>query len=707
MPCVLRYCHVLYPLVSNKNGHRTRDRSSRYHRRDEGTNEKNDDDDDDDCSVDMVYGSITSHSKVIVPTNKRETTTKPKKGRRSTTQTTNTSVVPPLPNHNGHKTLSLLQGTLDVHQELSGTGTKIPKKHSAHTTSRATQQKKSSQQRRGGSDPTNPVVKHGRIVAWSERPTKHGTPNHVSSANPCFSLTEYLAQEMDAQQLEDSRVIDDDDDRDDPPPCGAATIYGLHRPPAPIRNVCSGCAGSRDDDLNPTDEAAEDHPVLLCDGDHCGREYHMACCIPPMVSLPDADDDDNGDPWYCYDCCPDGTTAILRQYLDKNDKDMIDYYESNIQGLNDIEYVDYCIQQELIAKTNTHTKRKVVYKSPESELSIGAMIHSLALCDSTKLARTRGGHERRESLTPEEYIGKPVRLHDRSRDMYHTGRIVAYRNTVSGVSWGNYQPSSSKEKVTPNEAVSKCSNREYLIRFPAGKDHRKSTYHHWIRLEEHSLLVGTTIVWARATSGQWKPSILWLRSSLALIPSINAVERSKMESPIDISKTKHKVCALVRSFGDTINSVINVRDQCVDLSDTDATELHLYSHPDNLLLFSIARTELAEQSRVQDWFQLQQIDPIGPAVLSSRDYWTLPALDPSRDVCTALDTTQLLQLPNIRRSVDRCQLVQMLYRKGYHVSKDVAASISCSNLPFNHRTIAELSWNTGEDPTCSTGATRI
>jgi hypothetical protein len=320
------------------------------------------------------------------------------------------------------------------------------------------------------------------------------------------------------------------------------------------------------------------------------------------------------------------------------------------------------------------------------------MIHSLALCDANKLARTRGGHERRESLAPEEYVGKPIRLHDRIHDMYHTGRIVAYRNVDSVPSWGDYQQPPAKDTATSNESLSKYANIEYLIRFPAGRDNRKSTYHHWIRLEEHSLSVGTALVWARITSSQWKPSILWLRTSLALTSTLNPIDRSKMESNIDISKTKHKVCALVRTFGDEIHSVINIRDQCVDLSDADATEQHLHAHPDNVLSFSIARTELAEQSRVQDWFKLKQVNPIGPAVLSSRDYWTLSELYPTRDDNTCTSDKALL-LPNIRRGLDRSKLVRMLYRRGYHVSKDGVASLSCSNLPFDNRTIYDLSLN--------------
>ena len=524
------------------------------------------------------------------------------------------------------------------------------------------------------------------------------TLSNYTSVNPWFSLTEYLSQDIDSRLSDDQDDANDINDYSDKSNC-SNEIYGLHRPPIPIINVCTGCSGVRDAELNGNEADDNDHPVLLCDGVQCGREYHMACCIPPLVSVPDGDDNDD-EPWYCYDCSKDGTTLLLQQYLNNNDKEMVDYYSSNLHGQSNMTFVDYRIQQELNIKTSTHGKHKMIYPVPESELVIGAMIHSLALCDVNKLARTRGGNERRESLAPNEYVGKPIRLHDRTHDLYHTGRIVAYRNFVPASSLENCKPLptfSSKDNTVLADSVPTCPHIECLVRFPAGKDYRKSTYHHWIRLEEHSLSIGSTLVWARITASQWKPSILWLRTPLALITTLNAIDRPVIDSNIDISKTKHKVCALVRTFGEEIYSMINIRDQCVDLSDTDATELHIYSHPDNVLLYSIARTEFAEQLRVQNWFQLKQVNPMDPAILSSRDYWTLRDLYPTTQVDDTKTADKGLLLPNVRRSLDRSKLVRMLYQRGHRLSKDSAASISCVNVAFNNQTILDISLNT--DPT--------
>ena len=643
MPCLQRYCHVLYPRIA-PTGQRARDRSARYHRSSGNENTE------------------TSHRSAT----------------RTTTKTTNTVTHgPPSPSPPPPPTTTQMISTSSAHVPNAKA---VPSKSSSELAI---------------SDPNSnvTVVQQRRTISLLE-----GSGPDRTTTNRCFSLTEYLSHDIDAQVFHDENDhddVDDDGEKEDSDISNRSStvLYGLDRPPPPTVNVCTGCSGRRDDELSTTDDSC----VLLCDGVRCGREYHKECCIPPFNSIPDESDI----PWYCYDCCKDGTTSLLQKYLDNIDKERVEYYSDIVRSHDETKFVEYRIQQVLNAKSNTYVKRKVVYTSPESELFIGAMIHSLALCDSTKLARTRGGNERRESLTPDEYIGKPIRLHvhDRYHDMYHTGRIVAYRSATAEFSWGNYQQSSppSTKAATVDESLRGNTSKEYLIRFPAGKDNRKSTYYHWIRLEEHSLSIGTSLVWARSTS-HWKPSILWLRTSLALIPTIHATERSTFESTIDASKTKHKVCALVRAFGEEIYSVINIRDRCVDLSDIVATEIHLSSRPENRLLYSLARTELDEQLRVQGWFKLKQINPIGPTVLSSRDYWSLFDLYPTRDNNPmTFDKPHLL--PNIRRCLDRSTLVQMLHRRGYQMPKDTASSITCTNVSFDNRTIAQMSLNA--DPTVS------
>ena len=130
------------------------------------------------------------------------------------------------------------------------------------------------------------------MTATSEAQTEDVTPAH--SANEVFTLSSYLTLPATTG------------DNLEPPPV-ATTLYGLDIPKEAAANLCSGCLGARDEEL-------EDQPVLLCDGPNCGREYHLACCIPSLSVVPD------GDHWLCQDCCPEGRTASLIQYLEAADK---------------------------------------------------------------------------------------------------------------------------------------------------------------------------------------------------------------------------------------------------------------------------------------------------------------------------------------------------------------------------------------------------
>jgi hypothetical protein len=714
MPCMQRYCHIIYPLVSTA-GYRTRDRSSRFNTTTARTtgiaiceNEKPGNNPPPQASSITLPAKTTKRSSKS--NDKSSWTNNGNAGQNQSlpcgvcigcqqtedcgeclqcidnmqSQYRNTTCT----NQNNDKKLNRTYQNAVCYQRrcfrlLSmNNRLNLSTKHIDATTSNNDAMKN----HRDGNSHRNTTTSNGKKIG--------GSLTH------CFSLTAYLSQELEKSQVLDGNSINDRNELSSPH-SPISKLYGLPLPPVPIKNVCAGCSGLRDNELNSNDsDDDDDHPVLLCDGVHCDREYHLACCVPPLSSIPDDDE-----PWFCYDCCTEGATQLLKQYLERNDKEKADYYNDNLNTNHDCTFVEYLIHQELIKVI----KRKEKHTIPESELESGAMIHLLAQCDANKLSRTRGGTERhRESLFPNEYVGKPIRLYDHQHHMYHTGRIVAYRSADTPY-WDTHlssdATSSHGDAIMSLTVTSKSStNIEYLIRFPAGIENRKATYHHWIVLEEHALSIGTTMVWARTpTSVQWKPAIIWLRTSLALlIPTTlfttTSISTRKVEMDNNISKTKHKVCALVRTIGDENCTTINVRDQCVDLSDTDAIALHLYSHPDNLLWFSIARTELAEQIRVQEWCKLKQVDPMGPAVLSSHDYMTVSELDLlSSDInINNVDTTKshvAQLLPNVRSGLDRSKILRMLYRRGFHTTKDLGASITCSMNTFQTRTIDDLCFN--------------
>lgn len=478
-----------------------------------------------------------------------------------------------------------------------------------------------------------------------DRVQENGVPvGSCDMENTYFSLTSYLLQD-DAPRVEPNPNIANAE---------SITLYGQTIPDKPSPNVCAGCYGTRDSELS-------DDPVILCDGANCGREYHLACCVPPLSSVPDVEE------WLCQDCCADGSTKSLVQYLESADQAKANYFSSSSSSsgrkAEPRSYVEHLLRLD-------NVRNSLV----ESELEKSAMIHTLALCDANhSLARTRGGNERRAALPPTDFIGKPIRLlltnHEDSN--YHTGRIVDYREESVRRS---HASSSSTTTITPSF--------EFLVRFPAGVDDRKTSYYYWIVLEEHVVSVGTTMVWARS-SRHWKPAILWLRSARALVYMMNM--RSPSSSDVDFFKTKHKVCAMARDFGGEIFTELNVRDQCVDLFNLNAIDVHMKASTDNILPFSLAKVEFAEQERIRKWRELRQINPMGPAVYSSRDYLSLPELDPNSSPSRAMDVDSSLQsaislIPNIRQGVDRSKLLSLLHQRGFDPTKDMAASLSCEIL---------------------------
>lgn len=462
-----------------------------------------------------------------------------------------------------------------------------------------------------------------------------------------FTLSSYLAQPLVAL-------------RDDPkPPAPVRTLYGLDIPNETASNLCSVCLGVRDDEL-------EDQPVLLCDGPNCRREFHLACCVPALSAVPEVEH------WLCQDCCPDGSTASLILYFVEADSAKAEYLRSEDPKADFV--------QHLLIQDSQETE-KTADRIPESELERGAMTHSLALCDSKHLARTRRGNEKREAFPAISYLGKPVRIYNSLGNMYHTGRIVDYRQRSAAAS--------------SDAAVGK--ETEFLIRFTAGKDDRKKAYQHWIVLEEHALAVGSTLVWAQIPAGSWNPAILWLRTSRELVTIQHLLKESEGEIIYQDDKetylhkprkTKHKVCALARTFGEEQFSLINVRDQSVDLTNPESSCAYL-KDPENVLQFHTANAELAEQKRVCSWRAMQQEDPVGPTVLSSRDSYTLPALLPAIRSVEAgnASSTHTSLCPSIPRGLDRAKILKMLQRRGIEPTKDIAASLLCEIVPVNTRTM--------------------
>jgi hypothetical protein len=482
------------------------------------------------------------------------------------------------------------------------------------------------------------------------------------------------------------------------------TPYGLSIPDEPPRNVCCGCLGARDKNLHPEDDEEEEEPVLLCEGTHCHREYHLGCCIPSLAAVPE-------DSWFCQDCSSEGSIQLLRDYLDAADAAKAKFVQEQHEQEEDNtqDYVQY-----LLRKDSEEANISDLNRFPESELERGGMTHALALCDPSKLARTRRGNEMREPLSASDCVGKPIRMYNPIANQYHTGRIVDVRI-----------PSC----LGASTSSSSFWNVEFLVRFTAGKDDRKVHYHHWIVLEEHCIAIGSTLVWARLKGGTWTPGLVWLRTSRELITVQQLLKESEGEIFYEYcqkpqqhhqqqqqqgllisrdgsfpTKKKHKVFALVRSFGIPEKyDLVNVRDQCTSLKSTTKPIHDILvndKNPNVLLAYQLALVEEQEQDRVRTWQSMTPTHPMHPSVFSSSDWYGLSRLElpidsmPHREQKARTDSSILgpsnYLCPNVIRGLDRSYIVKQLQRRGFiptATSKDVATSLHCEVMPVNAKTL--------------------
>lgn len=316
-----------------------------------------------------------------------------------------------------------------------------------------------------------------------------------------------------------------------------STLHGLVTPHPPPPNVCAACQHAAAPDSNLFNNEDDPPVALLCDGPNCGREYHMVCCVPPMVRIPSGD-------WYCVDCSPQGTSKDLKEYLDSCDQARARYASPKLYHFalrqedwqrvasiaavasNSPSAMDLGGRRSVTRGKNNLTspnpgKMISANELPPSELLLSRVerVHFAALSDpehppsrplatraaasmsspttlSPSKAQSSTSSENAAptaSMGPSFFVGKPVRLFEPTNDMYHTGRIVDYK----------FQ--------TPAMGITL-----YLIRFSAGTEGRKRTVYHWLDLEEHDLAIGTTLIWASIHS-VWQPSLVWLRTTRSIM----------------------------------------------------------------------------------------------------------------------------------------------------------------------------------------------
>ena len=215
--------------------------------------------------------------------------------------------------------------------------------------------------------------------------------------------------------------------------------------------------------------------------------------------------------FFCIDCHPKGATASLEQYFEAHEEHKLEWMKKQVnhdhEDIDDgfllgSEYAEHRLVEDVTAferyqqdtggnQGDTQTiagKKKKTVRVPVSELL----------------------HFHREDDRAKNFVGKSIRLYCPIGDEYHNGRILDARkptavtyDTEDGT--GNKvkgDKAKSSRRHTKARFAAKTSfldidDTEILVRFPAGKDNRKTSLTLWMRLEEHCVALATQIAWGR------------------------------------------------------------------------------------------------------------------------------------------------------------------------------------------------------------------
>lgn len=164
-------------------------------------------------------------------------------------------------------------------------------------------------------------------------------------------------------------------------------------------------------------------------------------------------------------------------------------------------------------------------------------------------------------LDPTYLVGMPIQMFNPIDNSYHSGRIVNCKMNAAF----KVDKSEVDSKIIGKLVDEDISKTMYLVRFREGVEGRKVTLHQWLYLEEHAVIVGAEVCWAKI-SGDTVQSIDCEPSSLVMSPyrPVQLVFRSMLEM-ISITNTKDadrvstdgvsSISVLARGFGDVFSWV--------------------------------------------------------------------------------------------------------------------------------------------------------
>lgn len=437
-------------------------------------------------------------------------------------------------------------------------------------------------------------------------------------------------------------------------------MYGNEVARGHVRDVCAGCLGRKNEEL-------KNEPILMCDGNGCGREYHVRCCLPPLTpeEIPE-------DSYLCIDCDKDGTSSNLEHYFD-------DTWDSRSKYSTSREFVETLFDND--------------QRIPVSEIPQMTQMHRHALSGVGNIQGTSVPNE----LGPDFLIGKPIRLYCPEGNSYHDGRVIDWRRATHLRPTSPLQPSDENDFMYGD--ISEVARCEFLVAFPAGLNYRKRTVHQWLILEEHSLAVGTTLIWSlNNEKTKWCPGLLWLRTSFELNAVRDLLDEAGDQILYDRSKIGKRIntWALAQMFGGERHALLLLHEDSVDFfapffAERISRPLETADGPRLELDAMLAYAEVDEQRQVRHWFRLPLKDYHHERALNIADKYMLPPLELNAGKPQDVIMDQGPRpCPLIRQGLDRIWIMKQLELQGVEQAKDTAADMTVQKVKSRPAAIHKL-----------------
>jgi len=238
-------------------------------------------------------------------------------------------------------------------------------------------------------------------------------------------------------------------------------------------------------------------------------------------------------PFVCGMCDMQGSAQYLAEYFYNFRSEKCGYYRDEeavdpIRPISDLGDDD--IGSSGMAREHGFVKylmtRQEDYVIGKPHKSTEVSMH----CIRNILQHTRDGQTKSSfdfsTLNASHLIGQPVRLFCNISKSYHTGRIIDARqinemesSRLKKISQEKYIHTKDDKHVKRSAVASSASDSpqdifldeqigqaQYLVRFRARAEGRKVAVQQWLYLEEHPIMVGVNIVWAKL-SGHVKDKV--------------------------------------------------------------------------------------------------------------------------------------------------------------------------------------------------------